>query len=53
MDAHEEWVYEVKIALLRKQIKAGVDQLENGEGPIESKEALDSLFNKLNPQIKI
>lgn len=54
MDAHEEWVQEVKIALLRKQIQVGVDQLDNGEGSvIESKEALNSLFSKLNPQIKI
>ncbi|MCP3908138.1 MAG: type II toxin-antitoxin system ParD family antitoxin [Oceanicoccus sp.] len=29
MDAHEEWVQEVKIALLRKQIQVGVEQLEN------------------------
>lgn len=54
MDAHEEWVQEVKIALLRKQIQVGVDQLESGEGSeIESKEALNSLFSKLNPQVKI
>ena len=54
MDAHEEWVQEVKIALLRKQIQVGVDQLDNGEGSvIGSKEALNSLFSKLNPQIKI
>ncbi len=53
MDAHEEWVQEVKIALLRKQILVGVDQLESGEGSeIESKEALNSLFSKLNPQVK-
>ena len=54
MDAHEEWVQEVKIARLRKQIQVGVDQLDNGEGSvIESKEALNSLFSKLTPQIKI
>ena len=29
MNAHEEWVQEVKIALLRKQIQVGVEQLEN------------------------
>jgi hypothetical protein len=53
MDAHEEWVQEVKIAILRKQILVGVDQLESGEGSeIESKEALNSLFSKLNPQVK-
>ncbi|WP_426414765.1 type II toxin-antitoxin system ParD family antitoxin [Aestuariirhabdus sp. LZHN29] len=53
MDAHEEWVQEVKIALLRKQIQVGVEQLENGEGTvIDSKDALNSLFNKLNPQVK-
>ena len=53
MDAHEEWVQEVKIALLRKQVQVGVEQLENGEGSvIDSKDALNSMFNKLNPQVK-
>lgn len=53
MDAHEEWVQEVKIALLRKQVQVGVEQLENGEGSvIDSKDALNSLFNKVNPQVK-
>lgn len=53
MDAHEEWVQEVKIALLRKQVQVGVEQLENGEGSvIDSKDALNYLFNKLNPQVK-
>ncbi len=38
---------EQKIAIFR------VDQLESGEGSkIESKEALNSLFGKLNPQVK-
>ena len=45
MDTHEEWVHEVKIALLRKQLKMGTDQLKEGEGiQIESKDVLDSLF---------
>lgn len=53
MDAHEQWVQEVKIALLCKQIQVGVEQLENGEGSvIDSKDALNSLFYKLTPQIK-
>lgn len=53
IDAHEEWVQEVKNSLLRKQIRVGVDQLESGEGSmIDSKEALNSLINKLIPQIK-
>ena len=48
MDTHEEWVHEVKIALLRKQLKMGTDQQEEGEGiQIESKDALDSLFYEL------
>jgi antitoxin ParD1/3/4 len=42
MDAHEEWAQEIKIALLRKQLKAGADQLDNGEGiTVVSKDALD------------
>ena len=50
MDAHEEWVQEIKVTLLRKQVQVGVEQLENGEGSvIDSKEALNSLFNNPNP----
>ncbi|THB66912.1 MAG: type II toxin-antitoxin system ParD family antitoxin [Gammaproteobacteria bacterium] len=48
MDTHEEWVKEVRLASLRKQLKVGVEQLDHGEGiVIESKEALDSLFEEI------
>lgn len=48
MDTHEEWVKEVRLAGLRKQLKVGVEQLDHGEGiVIESKEALDSLFEEI------
>lgn len=51
MDAHEEWVREIKTALLRKQLKTGTDQIDDGEGvAIESKNALDSLFEDLSRQ---
>lgn len=53
MDAHEEWVNEIKTALLRKQLKAGADQIDAGEGvAVESKDALDSLFEDLSRQTK-
>ena len=53
MDAHEEWVKEIKTALLRKQLKTGTDQIDDGEGvAVESKDALDSLFEDLSTQAK-
>lgn len=49
MDAHEEWGLEIKKALLRKQLKTGTDQIDDGGGvSIESKKALDSLFDDLS-----
>lgn len=48
METHEDWIRELKLARLREQVKVGVDQLERGEGiPLESKEALDALFNDI------
>ena len=48
MDSHEDWIHEIKLARLREQLKAGTDQLDRGEGiPVESKTALDSLFDSL------
>jgi len=45
MDTHEDWIHEIKVARLREQLKAGAVQLDHDEGiPIESREALDSLF---------
>jgi antitoxin ParD1/3/4 len=53
MDAHEEWVKEIKTALLRKQLKTGTDQIDDGKGvAVESKVALDSLFEDLSTQAK-
>lgn len=53
MDAHEEWVNEIKTALLRKQLKRGTDQIDDGEGiAINSKDALDSLFEDLSRHAK-
>ena len=53
MDAHEEWVKEIKTALLRKQLKTGTDQIDDGKGvAVESKDALDAIFDDLRPQPK-
>mgnify|MGYP000674397740 CR=1 FL=1 len=44
---------EIKTALLHKQLKAGIDQRDDGEGVTnESKNALDSLFDVLSQQTK-
>ena len=46
MDTHEDWIYEVKLARLREQLKIGIDQLDHGEGiVVESKAELDTLFD--------
>lgn len=48
MDTHEDWIHQVKLALLRDQLKIGTDQLNSGEGiAIESKAMLDSLFDDI------
>jgi antitoxin ParD1/3/4 len=48
MDTHEEWIYEVKASHLRQQLKAGVDQLDRGEGiSVKSRGALDKLFDDI------
>jgi antitoxin ParD1/3/4 len=53
MDAHEEWVLEIKKALLRKQLKTGIDQLDAGNGiVVESEDALNALFKDLIPKAK-
>tara|TARA_R110002167_G_scaffold291977_2_gene496734 strand:+ start:280 stop:540 length:261 start_codon:yes stop_codon:yes gene_type:complete len=45
MDSHEEWIMEVKLAHLRKQLNVGITQLDSGQGiEINSKSALDKLF---------
>lgn len=48
MDTHEDWIHQVKLALLRDQLKIGTDQLDSAEGiAIESKAMLDSLFDDI------
>ena len=48
MDTHEDWIHEIKLAHLREQLKAGVDQLDQGDGiVIKSKGALDKLFEDI------
>lgn len=48
METHEEWIHEIKLARLREQLKAGVDQLDLGKGiAIESRSTLDTLFDDI------
>ena len=48
MDTHEDWIQEIKVAHLREQLTAGVDQLDQGEGiVIKSKSSLDKLFEDI------
>lgn len=48
MDAHEEWIHEIKLARLREQLQTGVDQLKKGQGiKVQSKKELDNLFEAL------
>ncbi len=45
VETHSEWVYELKLAQLREQLKVGTDQLDAKNGSIiESRSALDRLF---------
>lgn len=44
METHEEWIREIKVARLREQLNAGVDQLDRGEGiTVNGRGALDKL----------
>lgn len=48
MDTHEDLVHEIKLAHLRQQLQAGMEQLERGQGiVIQSKTHLDSLFSDI------
>ena len=48
MDTHEDWINEIKVMHLRELLKAGVDQLDQGEGiVIKSKGTLDKLFEDI------
>ena len=48
VETHEEWIKEIKLDKLRKQLQAGVDQIDCGEGvPIRSKNSLDDLFQDI------
>ncbi len=48
VETHEDWIRELKLARLREQLKAGVDQLDRGEGiEIETEAALDTLFDDI------
>jgi antitoxin ParD1/3/4 len=48
MDTHEDWVHEIKLAQVRKQLKAGMEPLDQMRGiTITSKDDLDSLFETI------
>ncbi|MGB4335578.1 MAG: type II toxin-antitoxin system ParD family antitoxin [Chromatiaceae bacterium] len=48
MDAHEDWINEIKIAHLREQLNIGLAQLEQGQGiAVESKASLNRLFEAI------
>lgn len=48
MEAHEDWVSEVKLTRLREELKIGIDQLDQGKGiKLESKKVLDTLFSDI------
>ncbi len=48
MDAHEEWINEIRIAHLREQLNIGLAQLEQGQGiAVESKASLNKLFEAI------
>ena len=48
MDAHEDWIHEIKIAHLREQLHIGLAQLDQGQGTtVESKESLNILFEAI------
>jgi antitoxin ParD1/3/4 len=48
MDTHANWIKEVKLAHLRKQLDVGITQLDNDQGiAIKSKSALDKLFEDI------
>lgn len=45
MDTHEEWIREVKLAQLRRQVQQGIDQLDQGDGRvIQLRADLEMLF---------
>ena len=48
IDAHEDWIHEIKIAHLREQLHIGLAQLDQGQGTtVESKESLNILFEAI------
>ncbi len=48
MEMHEDWIHEIKLARLREQLKAGLEQLDQRKGiAIESRSALDALFDDI------
>ncbi len=47
-ETHDEWINELKLAQLRKQLRVGIDELESGDSiVISSKAMLDDLFQDI------
>ncbi len=48
MDMHEEWIREIKLAKLRKQLQMGIEQLDANKGRVvESQSSLDKIFDEI------
>lgn len=48
MEIHHEWVNELKLSALKKQLKTGTEQLDRGEGMVlQSQTELDDFFQSL------
>ena len=46
MDTHDDWVQELKLAALRKELSVGIEQLDNGQGiTVAGESALDQFFD--------
>ncbi|MDX1351635.1 type II toxin-antitoxin system ParD family antitoxin [Thiomicrorhabdus sp. Kp2] len=48
VEMNQEWIDEVKLATLRKQLDVGMNELDQGKGiEIESYQALDQFFDDI------
>jgi len=51
VEMNEDWIDEIKLATLRKQLNIGINELDKGQGvEIESDKALDLFFNDIQQQ---
>lgn len=53
VEMNQDWIDEIKLATLRKQIVIGINELDKGQGiEIESDKALDRFFNDIQQRIE-